>query len=236
MDTPIIKNHYGVYVLRDDLLDGGTKSILMKHIDKPNIKEFVYASPVYGGFQVAISAYCKKVGKKATIFCAKRKVKHPNTLKCLEYGAQVIEVEYGYLSVIEKKAREYCLNKEGIHKIIFGAKTEENKKILGQRIKYVLDYVKPDEIWCAIGSGLLVSAIMDNILPHMMVYGVQVGADIDFIHNNLTVIKYPKSFDKESKMKIEFPSMPNYDLKAFELCLKHNKAKQQGKILFWNVL
>jgi hypothetical protein len=66
----------------------------------------------------------------------------------------------------------------------------------------------------------------------MMVYGVQVGADLDFIHNNLTIIKYPKSFDKESKLNIEFPSVPNYDLKAFELCLKHNK----GKVLFWNVL
>jgi hypothetical protein len=168
MATPIIKNHYGIFVVRDDLLEGGTKSILMSHIDKSYIKEFVYASPVYGGFQVAISAYCKKMGKQATIFCAKRNIKHPNTLKCLEYGAQVIEVDYGYLSVIEKKAREYCLDKEGVHKIVFGAKTEENKKILGQRIKYVLDYVNPDEIWCAIGSGLLVSAIMANILPHFL--------------------------------------------------------------------
>jgi cysteine synthase len=234
METPIIKNHYGVHVVRDDLLEGGTKSVLMKHMDKPEIKEFVYASPVYGGFQIAISAYCKKVGKKATIFCAKRNIKHPNTVKCLEYGANVIEVEYGYMSVIEKKAREYCLNKEGVHKIIFGAKTEENKKILGQRIKYALDYVNPDEIWVAIGSGLLVSAMMDNILPHMRVYGVQVGADPDLeFHDNLTVIKYPKSFDKVSKLKIEFSSMPNYDLKAFELCLKH---KGTGKILFWNVL
>jgi hypothetical protein len=235
MDTPIIKNHYGVHIVRDDLLEGGTKSILMKHIDKPDIKEFVYASPSYGGFQIAISAYCKKVGKKATIFCAKRNIKHPNTVKCLEYGANIIEVEYGYMSVIEKKAREYCLNKEGVHKIIFGAKTEENKKILGQRIKYVLDYVKPDEIWCAIGSGLLVSAIMDNISLNMRVYGVQVGADPDLaFHDSLTILKYPKSFDKESKLKIEFPSMPNYDLKAFELCLKHNKGT--GKVLFWNVL
>ena len=234
MDLPIIKNHYNIFVVRDDLLDGGTKSILMSHMDKPDIKEFVYASPVYGGFQIAISAYCKKVGKKASIFCAKRNKKHPNTLKCLEYGATIVEVEYGYLSVVEKKAREYCLNKEGIHKIIFGAKTEENKKILGQRIKFVLDYVNPDEIWCAIGSGLLVSAIMANILPHMRVYGVQVGADPDLeFHDSLTILKYPKSFDKESKLKIEFPSMPNYDLKAFELCLKH---KGTGKILFWNVL
>jgi hypothetical protein len=233
MSIPIIKEHYGINVLRDDLLEGGTKSVLMHNIDHPSINEFVYASPVYGGFQIAISAYCKKVGKQATIFCAKRNVKHSNTLKCLEYGANVIEVEYGYLSVIEKKAREYCLNKEGIHKIVFGAQTEFNKKILCKRVLDAYNMCKCDEIWCAVGSGTLVSSIMDAVPSYVKVFGVQVGAEFKHNYPNLTIIKYPKSFDKESKLKIDFPSMPNYDLKAFELCLKH---KGTGKIMFWNVL
>jgi hypothetical protein len=65
-----IEQHDGFYVLRDDLLVGGTKSILMSSIDNPNITEFVYATPVYGGFQIALSAYCQSVGKKTTLFCA----------------------------------------------------------------------------------------------------------------------------------------------------------------------
>ena len=68
MNSPIIKDHYGIKVVRDDLLPGGTKSILLASIDNPAINEFVYASPVYGGFQIAISIYCKSVNKKATIF------------------------------------------------------------------------------------------------------------------------------------------------------------------------
>ena len=53
-----IEQYKGVNVLRDDLLKGGTKSILMPSIIGDDL-EYVYASPVYGGFQIALSAYCK---------------------------------------------------------------------------------------------------------------------------------------------------------------------------------
>ena len=43
-----IEKHNNVYVLRDDLLPGGSKSILMNHILDPNYDEYIYASPVYG--------------------------------------------------------------------------------------------------------------------------------------------------------------------------------------------
>jgi hypothetical protein len=231
---PIIKDHYGIKVVRDDLLPGGTKSILMPLIDDPAITEFVYASPVYGGFQIALAMYCKRVGKRATIFCAQRNSKHANTLKCIEHGANVIEVPYGYLSVVEKKAREYC-NKPHIKKIVFGASTHENKLLIAERVKQVIELLgkEPDEIWCAVGSGTLISSILMAVSPNVKVVGVQVGADFKAMSPNLTIIKYSKPFDKESKIKVDFPSTPNYDLKAFEVCLKQ---KGDGTILFWNVL
>jgi hypothetical protein len=235
MNYPIIKDHYGIKVVRDDLLPGGTKSILLASIDNPEINEFVYASPVYGGFQIAISMYCKSVGKRATIFCAKRNIMHPNTLKCIERGATIIEVPYGYLSVVEKKAREYCADNPAIHKIVFGASTDENKQLIKNRVLAAIKTLgqEPDEIWCAVGSGTLISGILLAVSEKVKVFGVQVGADFKESAKNLTIIKYPKSFDKESKLKIEFPSMPNYDLKAFETCLQQRGG---GLVLFWNVL
>jgi hypothetical protein len=237
INSPIIKDHYGIKVVRDDLLPGGTKSILLASIDNPAINEFVYASPVYGGFQIAISIYCKSVGKKATIFCAKRNVMHPNTLKCVEHGATIVEVPYGYLSVIEKKAREYCEGKPATHKIVFGASTDENKLLIKNRVLDAITLLgqEPNEIWCAVGSGTLISGILLAVSEKVKVFGVQVGADFKDPSNNsnLTIIKYPKSFDKESKLKIDFPSMPNYDLKAFETCLQQRGG---GLVLFWNVL
>jgi len=239
MDQSIkIEKHYGINILRDDLLEGGTKSILLEGIEKqyPHITEYVYASPVYGGFQIALSAYCKKKGLKNTIFCAKRSEKHSNTLKCIEYGANIIEVYPGYLSVVEKRARDYCEKKPHIHKFLFGANTPENINIIAERVKKVIQQLgsEPDEIWVAVGSGTLVKGILQAV-NHSKVYGVLVGASFEYSHPNLTLIKYPKPFETESKFNPVFPSMANYDRKALELCLEYNK-NQNKNILFWNVL
>ena len=242
MEHPIIiEPHYGIHVLRDDLLEGGTKTILLEGIENtfPNVTEYIYASPVYGGFQIALSAYCQKKGLKATLFCAKRTQKHPNTLKCLEYGANVIEVFPGYLSVVEKQAREYCKNTPQTYKFIFGANTPENIDRITKRAKKVFEVLggEPDEVWVAIGSGTIVKGILQAVTT-ARVYGVIVGTDIEYTHPNLTLLKYPKPFEKESKLKVDFPSMANYDRKALELCLlKNNKENSMDKkVLFWNVL
>lgn len=240
MNHPIIiQEHYGINILRDDLLEGGTKSILLDGIENyTGIKEYVYASPVYGGFQIALSAYCKKMGLKATIFCAKRAKKHPNTLKCIEYGANIVEVYPGYLSVVEKRARDYCDQKIGVHKFVFGANTQENIDKISERAKKVFEFLKkePDEIWVAVGSGTLVKGILQSI-KKAKVYGVIVGADFEYKHPNLTLIKYPKSFEKESKLNVDFPSTANYDRKALEMCLKNKyESNSKANILFWNVL
>ena len=228
----VIEQHNGINVLRDDLLPGGTKSILMPSIIGDDL-EYVYASPVYGGFQIALSAYCQSVNKKATIFCAKRKQMHENTLKCLQLGANVIEVPFGYLSVVTKRANDYCIE-NGAKKLEFGANTIENKILIGNRVREVIKQLgkEPEEIWCAIGSGTLVDSIL-MATDQAKIYGVEVGAKYAGSHERLTVLKYPKSFDKLSKFVAGFPSMPNYDLKAIELCIKH---KQSNDVLFWNVL
>jgi len=227
-----IENHKGVIVLRDDLLVGGTKSILMPYLIK-DAEEYVYASPVYGGFQIALSAYCQGIGKRVTIFCAKRKEMHENTKKCIEYGATIVEVPFGYLSVVEKRALDYCKD-TGAEKLIFGAKTIENKTLIANRVKAVIEKIgfEPEEIWCAVGSGTLVDSILIGTTT-AKIYGVEVGAECDIKNERLTVIKYNKGFDKVSKFKAGFPSMPNYDLKAFEYCIKYKKGKT---VLFWNVL
>jgi len=292
-----IEDHYGIGVLRDDLLVGGTKSILLDSIfeaainvnDSNNaINEFVYVSPVYGGFQIALSAYCKKHNKKATIFCAKRNKRHPNTELCASYSANIVEVPYGYLTVVEKRAREYINQQHNhnqyqcqqcqlgehpetyntktqqttqqtrIHKIAFGAKSPENIDLIACRAKSVIESFTamfknpPDEIWCAVGSGTLLCGIIQAVNElssqgqgmvggQTKIYGVQVGAEFKGAEACLaplvTIIKYPKPFEYASKLKIDFPSMSNYDLKAFEMCLRYNGMNPMNKkILFWNVL
>ena len=69
LPKPIIKEHDGIKVVRDDLLDGGTKrrafTIYVK--SKPEIDEFVYASPRQGYAQLSLAFACKDLGKKCTV-------------------------------------------------------------------------------------------------------------------------------------------------------------------------
>ena len=48
-----LEQHNGYTVLRDDNLLGGTKSVFIERMIPPGASEVVYASPVYGGFQIA---------------------------------------------------------------------------------------------------------------------------------------------------------------------------------------
>lgn len=225
-----LERHEGIVVLRDDLLPGGTKSILLKHVLDPNIKEYVYASPVYGGFQIALSQY---VGKRATIFCAKRSLKHPNTITCLKAGAKVIEVPYGYLSVIQARAREYSLL-TGAQLIPFGAKFPNSVEILSKRVKQIIIKLgrEPKEIFCAVGSGLLFESIL-KATSKCRVVGVQIGANYLTLNKRGEILIYPKKFEFPSTIVAPFPSMPNYDLKAWETCLLRRSSND---VLFWNVL
>lgn len=145
----VIENHLNINVLRDDLLPGGTKSILMPFLID-NVSNYVYASPVFGGLQVALSEYCHN---RVTIFCAKRKQMHENTQRCVNAGSNIIEIYPGYLSVLEKRSSEYC-DLNGYKKINFGAKSNESIDILSLRVKDVIKKLgkEPEEIFCACGG------------------------------------------------------------------------------------
>lgn len=236
----------GIYVLRDDLLPGGTKSVLANDIIKKNKdkKEFVYASPVYGGFQIALSIYCKVYNKQAVIFCARHQIKHKNTLICKKLGAKIVEIFPGYLSFVQYKAVEYANKKADRHYINFGAYSEQNIGLLVKRAQKVLDKWRkvsqntsqePDEIWVAVGSGTLLTAIL-MATKKAHIYGVQVGADVDIRDPRVTILKYDKPFEYESRFEVPFASMAHYDRKAYEMLVQHRGHNPKKNILFWNVL
>lgn len=227
---PITLDKYeNLIVVRDDKLKGGTKSIFIPVIMERGIKEYVYASPVEGGFQMALS---KNLGDKATIFVAKRKDRHPIQQEVIKNGSKVVEVPYGYFKNVSSKAKAYVEAKPTERKLVeWGGSS--NQQLITDRMKAVLKKTGPlDEVWCAVGSGTLVQGIMEAVPPSTKVYGVQVGATYrGKKYPNLTIIKYPKSFNWESKMEVPFQSNANYDRKALEVALKRAK----GKALFWNV-
>jgi tryptophan synthase beta subunit len=243
-----IENIDGIYVVRDDLLPGGTKSVLADYIIQTNTdkKEFIYASPVYGGFQIALSIYCRQHNKKAVIFCARHKIKHKNTIICKELGAKIVEIYPGYLSVVQRRAMDYAEKKDDRFYINFGAYSEINVGLLTKRVQKAIEKWKkepsvgtrktePDEIWVAVGSGTLLTAIL-KATRRTHIYGVQVGGDVDIKDPRVTILKYHKPFEYESSFETPFPSMTHYDRKAFEMLIHNRGYHPKKKIMFWNVM
>ena len=61
LPKPIIEEYDGIQVVRDDLLDGGTKrrAFTMYVASLPDVKEFVYASPRQGYISVIFVYHVK---------------------------------------------------------------------------------------------------------------------------------------------------------------------------------
>lgn len=228
LPLPIVEEHSGILVVRDDLIAGGTKArYLMRLFDLYD--EVVYASPAYGGAQLAL-AYCARAkGKRATIFVAKRGKPHPRTLEAKAVGARVFQVPHGYLSNVQSRARHYAED-TGAHYLAFGGDDPEAIQAIGQAAQAVNEYGPFDEVWSAAGSGVLTRGLQAGIEAGAF-YAVQVGRDIDK-PGRATIIKHPLAFEDELKTPAPFPSCPNYDRKAWQIC----KARAKGKALFWNVM
>lgn len=228
MTQPIVKEHNGIFVVRDDLFLGGTKARFLPILFE-RAEEVVYASPAQGGAQTAIAHTAAKLGKKATIFVAKRAIPHDRTLEAKRVGARVFQVRNGYLNVVQSKAKKYCAD-TGAYLVPFGVRLPEAIKIISEAAKMIEIY--PDEVWCASGSGVLASSLK-IAWPNAQINVVQVGRELSSQDvSGAKIHKHGLKFDQVCKELPPFPSDPHYDAKAWQYC---RRLKSKGKVIFWNV-
>jgi hypothetical protein len=149
--TPIVREHEGILVVRDDLFPGGTKARFM-HLVFDDADEAVYASPAEDGAQAALATVAQRLGKRATIFVAQRARPHARTLEAARVGAKIVPVAPGYLSVVQARAREYC-SRTGAALVPFGADMPEAALAIAAAANAI--GIEPDEVWCSAGSGVL---------------------------------------------------------------------------------
>ena len=225
---PIVREHDGVLVVRDDLFPGGTKARFVGMFFG-DAAEAVYASPAEGGAQTALATVARQLGKRATIFVAERKRPHDRTLHAARLGAKIVPVSPGYLSTVKARAREYC-RRTGAALIPFGVDTPEAIRAIAETARSTgLD---PDEVWCAAGSGVLARGLA-LAWPKARRHVVQIGralssADVAGAHIHV----HPLAFGRQAKTHPPFPSDPHYDAKAWEISRARHGA---GRVVFWNV-
>lgn len=214
-------------IVRDDYLPGGTKQrglipYLLNHFGN----EFVYASPAYGYAQIALAISAQIAGKRATVFTAKRKTPHPLTLKAHRLGAKIIQVQNGYLNVVQKRAKDYAQT-TGAYYLPFGVNVPDIAEAITAAAQE-LD-INPPEVWTVSGSGTLTRALQ-KVWPQARFYTILIGKT--GINTGIAKRYYaPESFEQGAKAPPPFPSCKNYDAKAWQFFTQY-----AGKnALFWNV-
>lgn len=215
-----------IWVARDDLLPGGTKRRAIPAL-LGAAAEYVYASPCQGHAQVALALACRDHGKRATIVCAARKSRLPQTIAAAAAGANIIEVRPGYLSVVTARARLYAAER-GACLLPFGLDCPAMVAALAAVARALPLPVPPLEVWSVAGSGTLQRGLQ-AAWPDARFFAVRIGAAPNA--GKAEVIQAPERYEQTAQEPPPFPSCGNYDAKAWRFV--SNLAKPGA--LFWNV-
>jgi hypothetical protein len=230
-NAPIITEHAGILVVRDDLFRGGTKARFLPALFD-GADELVYASPCEGGAQTAIATVAADLGKRATIFVAKRGQPHPRAFMAKRLGAKVMQVSPGYLTTVQARAREYSARTAGAALAPFGMDVPGACEAIASAAR-AMDVI-PDEVWCAGGSGVLARGLA-LAWPEARRFVVQVGRKLSADDvAGAEVIAYDRPFGAKARSAPPFPSDPHYDAKAWEVAAARRCST--GRVLFWNVV
>ncbi len=229
MRPPILEQHGSITVVREDLYPGGTKARYMPLVFAEH-EELVYATPACGGAQFAMATVGAQLGKRVTLFVARRICPHARSVQARRLGAKVVEVAPGYLTCVSARARQYTAATAGAFLVPFGLDVPGGIEVLAAAARAT--GFTPDEVWCAAGSGILARALA-MAWPGSRRHVVEVGRALTAAEvGGATIHKYPRPFMELAKHPAPFSADLNYDAKAWEVCTARHGG---GRVLFWNV-
>jgi hypothetical protein len=238
--APQIIVHDGIHVVRDDLLEIGTKVRGADYLIKTSSKkEWVYGGMATGYAPISIAHVCKKYGKKAVIFAAKRKPEniHPFQRRSIELGAEYKWLPMGMLTVVNARARNYVAeDPENRALVPFGL---NHPLCVASMVKVMKALpIKPKEIWSVAGSGTI-SRSLQIAFPDAEVHAVCTGHKLTEEERGRAIVhissyKYNQNVKKDEAPP--FPSIAAYDAKAWQPMLDwHREHERKDPVLFWNV-
>jgi len=232
-------------VIRDDKLPAGTKQrgMIGYLLSKPTGKEFVYAGPVNGYAQVALSYSAKECEKKATLFLRKREPLHPLTERAKLYGGKICQIPDAALANLQIEANNYVKerNQQGVELLAFGGMSYDFIWIMYQQIKRAMEETElkdepPKRMWCVVGSGTLLT-IFHLLFPTTEFLVVQVGKTISpkliecYKIKSGNILSLQKNLKNLCSYFPPYPSVDTYDAKLWQFVLKYGKSGDY----IWNV-
>lgn len=227
------------HIIRDDKLIGGTKQRMLQPIIENNpCKEFVYAGPVYGYAQIALSYVTSKLNKKATLFLATHRPRTKLTQKAAKYNPKIVEIgKRARLKDVQREAEEYVKGKKQEDKVClipFGLGGDKYVNILADQIKKANTIeIHPKRMWLVAGSATVLNALY-KVYPNTFFHVVQVGKKIWPDQMDLSRTKLyisDQKFWETAHIQPPYPTVKTYDAKVWKFVLKYG---QDGDYV-WNV-
>lgn len=233
--APVIEEHDGAFVVRDDLLGVGSKVRFIDYLIKTtDCDEWVFggANPIGWG-PISLTHVCNRYGKRATFFMAARKEPTPVQQRVLDMGGTINWLKMGMLNVTLARAKQYH-DEDPSHRRILPLGLN-HPTVIGSIIKVARSLTLPpiSQIWCVASSGTLARGLQ-LAFPEIPAIIVQTGHKMnqDEIGRAIAFVS-PYKFDKPVKPQDAppYPSVPEYDAKLWPF------YKQYGKkdALIWNV-
>lgn len=232
--APIVKEHEGFNVVREDLMGFGSKcrfgDILVQSCPSDTL---VYVQPRYGFAGISLAYLAEKYNKKLVLFSPSQKEISDHQAICIERGADMKFRRIAAMPNLNKIAADWAKENNGFF-IPLGLRHE---LVTAAAVKVAYDMAQvhgePKEVWHAISTGVLGRALQ-IAWPNAEFNGVAVARNIkDGERGRATIWSHPKEFSQNVTAEFEppFPSALNYDAKAWELMLKNGNPGAW----FWNV-
>ncbi len=185
LDRLAMEDGRRIYVMRDDLLPGGSKQRavipLLKDMKARGVRKVTYASPFAGFAQIALAQGCKEVGLACRIFAEFDPTQtgmhlHPYSKIAESFGADVCMVE----DLTEAEQRTWIATEKGYEKIPLGFQCEGFQNHFKFAIAQALREIRirlgtsPERIWLPVGSSTLARTFLKVIEPQTKLLCVDV--------------------------------------------------------------
>lgn len=238
-----------IWVFPDQLVCGGTKARVLADVLKQpqyaKFDEYVYVTDFPGGGQIALARAAQKLGKRATLVLASsNSADKPNPRVAKALGATILEVH----TFVE--AMEYVRQSPKTRMLVpNGFELDGMSQALSRVAQSVAKTSESfDQVWCAVGSGYLIQALMSTRDPPLgrTYHGVAVTGGIPDqvailakqFPEELQVILHPQPWTEVVKADAAplFHSSIYYDAKVWTYVQQAARLHPKHRILFWNVL
>jgi hypothetical protein len=222
--APVIETHEGRYVVREDLIDVGTKArageFLIATCPSDTI---VYVQPRCGFAGISLTKLCKMYGKKLVLFMPSSKEISNHQAWCIEHGCEYHFHRIAAMPNLNLIASKWAKENNAFF-VPLGLR---HKLVTAMLVKVAYELCEPDCFWTAFSTGVLNRALQ-IAWPHAEANGVAVARNIhDGEKGRAKIVGHYRSFSQDSLMSPPFPSASNYDAKVWEFT-------EPGD-LFWNV-